>query len=1046
MVVVWRTLLVITSRLGLAGRLVFVDARAATLLAALAPAVVFAIRSQWDEAAAAAGLWVLGVLLLAGWAARDRFIIGEFKGSAVDPAAPGGSAVPPVDLANLVLERGAGGVGGVGGLQAVGPPVDLANLLLVEISRLGDLFRVVGDRRAVSSGLAHQSGLDATLSVDDLVENLQGTISAEAKATVGPVTIPLAPLVTLFGKLLQAPRLTGTLHRDGHVLILTAQTARGGGLSWRVEAAAAPGEQAPEVVSRMVEELALRIYTDLALGRAVRWQASESFVEGLRCFRACLRTPKDRKFNLKRAEELFLTALAEDEDFPLAYYNLGVVYSELRGLAVAAGREEEAKTRLDAAETSFGRAIEKDPARWECYFAFAQTQFRHARHDSVIDLCSHILQLDPGWADEAKARELWARALLERGRQEDYREAVNHARRASQLALRSMARARLIGRPSPRGEDDPGSRCAELATGCLLTFSDIYSRQMPVCEGVSGRGGRFSQSDRIRRRVQSLAQLAPLTQGKAELRFDFGQRALAGGHLELAEEELAAAVRSDPTRPSYSAGLALARATRLSDEGREISARERDAIIERCQRALQGMAGAFFPSRDARACNILAKVYDRMGSAAHGDHETAEQLRAIAGELGGRLEGSVGGASVSGIFLEVLQATDTPLSSQVGAYGEAAQQAGAHLVKGQEQSERGNRTKALIEFREALRCAERATSLNPLSTLAWETLGDVHRELRDFQNARIAWRQALGTDPDNPRLYDKIGSSYWHIAFQGPTRALRGDLEQAAKYFEGALLLYGSGKFEEHVLTHYRLGKLSATLRKFGEARRHLEIVEAVYPVDSPPVVGWQLLGFAHLQERSFSECEYYFGRVVQEGKRLDLPADDIIGDRLDEQRWPLGLVRAWGHLGLAITFAERDGDLAKAETQVEAAEALLGQLELDPQDPANDERFPTRAPAAVVECRGLILLRDGKVEDAIGVLENAVREFPHSRAYLELALALEQRALGDVTSRKEIVPRAQRLLAHAVSLRPTDEPSAEIEGARERLARLNGADAEPVT
>ncbi len=78
-----------------------------------------------------------------------------------------------------------------------------------------------------------------------------------------------------------------------------------------------------------IRELALRIFTDLALGREVRWQASRHFVAGLDYVRACLRSPQDRKVNLRHAEVCFLAALSEDEDFPHAYYNLGIVYNEL---------------------------------------------------------------------------------------------------------------------------------------------------------------------------------------------------------------------------------------------------------------------------------------------------------------------------------------------------------------------------------------------------------------------------------------------------------------------------------------------------------------------------------------------------------------------------------------------------------------------------------------------------------------------------------------------------------------------------------------------
>jgi tetratricopeptide (TPR) repeat protein len=1014
MVATWRVVLLGARWLGRVGRLLFVDARAVTLLVLLAPAAVCALRDEWDTAAAFAGAWLTLVLLLAALAARNRLIIGEFNDlSRGEPDIQSGAAAPGVELANL---------------------------LIVEIARLGDLFQVVGDRRAVSSGLTHQRGIDATLSVDDLVENLRGTITTDTKTTFGPVSIPLAPFVTLFTKLLQSPRLTGTLHCDSGTLILTAQLSGNGGLSWRVHPPVPAPDETPAtaIVSAMVEELALRMYTDLALGRSVRWEASQAFVSGLRCFRACLRTPKDRKVNLKLAEELFLKALAEDEDFPLAYYNLGVAYTELHGLAVAAGRKAEAETRLSAAETSFGRAIEKDPARWECYFAFAQTQFRYRRYDSVVELCSHILQLKPEWAHEAKARELLGRALMERDRREDSgesRAAIDHAMQASRLALRSLALARLACKRTPRAEHDPESRAAELATGCLLTFSDIYSRYMPVAADSVSK--RFGGHNRIRRRLRWLVKLAPLTHGKAELQFDFGRRALKDGNLRIAEEELAAAVRSDPTRPSYSAGLALARATMLSAPGQQMSRRQRREITGLCLRALQGMAGAFFPSRDARACRMVADVYDKLGSEA--DRQTAERLRDVADEVDRRLSSSVGGASVSGIFLEVLQSSDDSLSMKIGAYGKAAQQGRARLLRGQRFSTDGEASAALLEFRKALQDAERATSLNPLSTLAWETLGDVHRELSDFQSSRAAWEQALGTDPDNPRLYDKIGSSYWHIAFEGRTRARREDLVKAAEYFNKALRLYGSGRFDEQVLTHYRLGKLNAVLRDFEDARRHLEIVAAV---GRPPVVGWVLLGFAYLEQRNFPECEYFFLRVVRAGERFaDEPATTVVGDRLDEQHWPIALIRAWGHLGLAITFAERDGDLAKARRHVDDAAGLLDDLELDPYDPSSDERFPTRAVAAVVECRGLILLRAGEVDAAVRTLDDAVSRFPHSRAYVELALALEQQALGDVASRTDVVPRARRLLDHAVSLAQTDEPSPAIAQALDRLGRLGNGD-----
>jgi len=236
-----------------------------------------------------------------------------------------------------------------------------------------------------------------------------------------------------------------------------------------------------------------------------------------------------------------------------------------------------------------------------------------------------------------------------------------------------------------------------------------------------------------------------------------------------------------------------------------------------------------------------------------------------------------------------------------------------------------------------------------LSTLAWETLGDVHRALSDFQRARSAWKQALGFDPDNPRLYDKIGSSYWHIAFQGHTRASHEELEPAAEHFNKALSLYGSGS-EERVLTHYRLGKLNAARRDLEKARTHLDIVEASGAL---PVLGWVFLGFAYLERRTYSECEYYFGRVVKEGRTARF---ELCG--CHHRRPPGRAVVAVGPhpcLGASGTGHQLDGTgwrPRQGRRECRRRVACLGKLNLDTQDPSSDERFPMRATAAVLECR----------------------------------------------------------------------------------------------
>ena len=893
--------------------------------------------------------------------------------------------------------------------------VDLADLLRGEIARLADLLHVVGDRRAVNSGLAEQSALDATLSVDELSDFFKGPVIAESKFKLAGITLPLAPFLQLAGRLVASPRIIGRLHRDGDLLILTAQTTRGRRVSWRVDGslgstgAGADGE-AGAVRADMVRELSLRIYTDLALDQRVRWMACQHFVEGLRFFRSCLRTPKDRKVNLRRAENAFLDALAEDEDFPLAYYNLGIVYTELLGLAEVAGRREEAEMRLSAAETSFGRAIEKAPGRWDCHFAFAQTQKRRKHDEVVVALCQHMLLWGSiSLLQQARTRELLARALGD-GRPVD---AQREARRAVELALRHLMLTRLR-RQSRRSADDlRACHAAEVVSACLLT----YGRSVVVNELRADL--RRRDRERLKRHVARIASLlSRLGDSRPEFQHFSGCHAVDIGDLEFAAEQLEDATRSVPTRPDYAADLARCLAEQLKEKPPPdgIDAGTRDRVLSPVYRALQAMAGTFFPAHDVAACRTVAEVFKVL--AAHEgagadvtppDSEMSTYFNQLADELERKLKEPPSASSTSGLFLQELQGQSVKAPNKlrvaklVGPYGQSAHQAFENLARGQKKKypRSGTAAPGYVEnFRLALRFAYEATSLNPLSTFAWETQGDIFAEFRDFENAREAWQRALLTDPDNPHLYDKIGLSHWNLAFQGGARVSLDSLKLAREHFDAALDLYGSDDFDPRILTHYRLGKLSAAMGDLPEARKHLQIVESAG--NEQPLVGWVLLGLALLQRSRFSECEYYFQRVTTSGSKLASKIKDpverarcILGDRLDEWLWPLALTRAWAHVGLALSWVERQGISREIEGELDAAEELLAALYEDSEDPVSHARYPTRLPATIAEVTARLPLLQPQTDlDAVTrKLEEAVSRFPYSRTYVILADVLERKS-----------------------------------------------------
>jgi len=1065
----------------------------------------------------AALAWFLTLLYLSFAAVRNRVVVGDF------------------DYVTI------------GATQPTAGNVDVADLLRGDLARFANLLQVVGDRRAVPSGVTEHSPLDATLSVDEFSDAFRGAAVDDAKLTWGKLSVPLAPLVRLLGRVVASARINGRLHQDGSTLILTAQTTGARRIAWRVEASrdgsgtsrrrapivgdpmadhrlgaltdplslttatraggadatvgGAPAAPEAPPVAGMVRELALRIYTDLALDQSVRWEACEHFIDGLRAFRMCLRTPKDRKVNLRSAEGQMLEALAEDEDFPLAYYNLGVVYTELFGLAMAAGRAEEARMRRSAAETSFGRAIEKSPGRWDCHFAFAQTQLSYGRHSVVVELARFMLRRTRlTVAQEARTRELSARAAGLAVRQtavrndarggnggighehglEDprlVRQAWREARRASELSLRALLLARMRRETLRSRNDDSSQQASHLASACLLTYGKCYLARERLRMGVDrglGRGVRWRMKHLIRI-------LSRFGDARAELQNYYGTFALEAGDLVKAEIQLREAADTVPTRPDYAADLSLCRARRLAARkaGQSVAAAEpitkaeRDSVLSPALRALQGMAGTFFPGRDLAACESIAEVYTALSFLGpgpgpsdtgaqelrseshvtwHSDVRTALVLREMSQRIRAALGRRSGAASISGVFLQAFHGEDqVDVGRLIGEFGTTARRAFELLVEGQRLRDTkpghgaaeasANEQDARQLFEQALEQAERAVALNPLSTFAWETQGDIFAEFSDYENARDAWKQALRTDPDSPILYGKIGLSHWNIAQQGGARHEAGDLKHAARYFRAALLLYSNDDQKDRTVTHYRLSKLSSSLGQLAEARSHLRIVAAA--AEKPPLLGWLMFGLACLRNEEFSEAEHYFRRTIRRGRALSeevgeggtpIGPDAIIGDRLDERLWPLALIRAWAHVGLVLSWADRDARGKDAEGELASAEALIRELYGAAfEDSADDERFPNRIAATIAEARGRLWLIRNDPKAAIDELEKAVSRYPFSRTYAALAVAIEQDASGR-TPEDDLFLRVERLTEFAMTQGHSDELPAETRHLRKRI------------
>jgi len=213
--------------------------------------------------------------------------------------------------------------------DASGVVSGLSAYLANEVERLGALYRQVQRERQVTKGGEHiDDPLQPTVELDDTAEFLKDAVSPDAKLSFGPVSIPIGSVLGLVARLMKGPQITGSLHREGDQLILLAHYEGTRGMSWRVQGP--PGSGATDDKGRwnlypLVEEMAKRMLGDLTLGGTVKFRAVRAFTRAARASLeegSLARPPLLRRLEVRNC---LLEAIAEDDSFDLAWYNLGIV-------------------------------------------------------------------------------------------------------------------------------------------------------------------------------------------------------------------------------------------------------------------------------------------------------------------------------------------------------------------------------------------------------------------------------------------------------------------------------------------------------------------------------------------------------------------------------------------------------------------------------------------------------------------------------------------------------------------------------------------------
>lgn len=891
-----------------------------------------------------------------------------------------------------------------------------AKLLSVELARMSDVFRVVDERNALPTAVGEGTPLEAAIRVDSLSGIIRNSVTADTKLAFAGVEIPVGTGMMLLGRIVQGPRLRCQLHEIGGRLLLSAQIS---GLrhspSWRLEQAIDPSlpEGRELATHQMIQDLAIRMFTSLGLKRKVKWRAMRSFLKGLDTYRSCLRTPRNRSVKLLAARRSLSEALAEDEDFVLVYYNLGVVYNELSRIAGLAERAEVAERHRDAAKTAFEKAVQQDPARWEPYYALARLHYERGELDQARELCERVIELPRG----ARLEKVKARDLIGLTHEKGSAERLASARKASKSVLRALRTATLSRRPAGT-EEDRLPTIRDLAANCLTNLAEEEACRQPDI-GTDGSGlGRFGAGERRFRRILRLYRLAQgLTDKDAILHYNLGSIAGEWGKHDVAIAELRAATRIDPERGRFwaSLGYAYARRGTAGDAAQAVLAAGRAVAVIDMLRATDD---------ERAAIDLAGQTYRILGEDAPRESLTRrtkfrdefERLEKalIARKRGRKREAR---SEIETLIADHLQ------NKRAWEAGQLSALLGRHFVTdevdGSLPDEAERRLQTAIELLEsdprdlaradvyaylaralvsqgrkdeALKAAEQAVSLAPLSSVAHDQLGQIFDKIGDLEAARAAWTDALLWNPSDPDLHWELGYCNWRLAKEATDRDKRHHaLTEAKRYLSDANSLVANERLDARVRIHYWLARVHEELGQFDEVIPNLRMVQTSGGMRA---VANLLVAQAYRRGGNFNAAQGLFEAVIAEvdSKVETEDKGPVVGEAEVFEAWPLTLVRAEARCALAISQVERSGDPHAAHAALEPVGEALDNESFSAYEAAYPERLHELS-AHYHQAKGLIHLHEEEPQEAIDELNKSIAFQSDAEVYLALANAYLDRA-----------------------------------------------------
>jgi tetratricopeptide (TPR) repeat protein len=731
----------------------------------------------------------------------------------------------------------------------------LAPFVVNELSRSAELYASIDQTEPIPIQSVSKRLVPATLTVQDIGEALRGVVSAESKFRFWGLEIPVGAVLGILGRLVQGPRVSGSLHKQEQTLIIIAQMEGGKWpvKGWRVNAdelGEIPVPNGSAAVMKMAAQLAYRIFTDLVPSGSPRWEAVKHFSAGLALLRITSRTNSRKEVNLRRAEAAFIAALAQDNLFALCHYNLGVVYNSL--------------AESKSAEAAFVAAAQADPQLAPAYYALAVNHWSAGERsksesnsnagqyyrDCVL-ACEQAIKLQP---DNASA---WN--------------------------LRGMAELRIveqqIGQPLETPEQPRGSDRAKLARNLLQTREIAASIAWRALCRVALRGQStetpkqtvgacllnlavgYWRAKQARQARAVLRQVLHVKPYDCTLYFELGKILEGGGNSAKATKAYEAAVEIE-SRPDFWAYLAKTESLEFKrGQGHE----HKDAAINAAQRALENacwldedclrrVQETFLNAGETVAADVVARIPEVLKTV---ERKEGEDDR----NYGDRMQR----------LRQTYQGWDWALAQVSVAVGEF-EEALARLARTHEGEIRKRGLHSLCarscrdrgELQQALEYANKAVGLDPEEPYARLELAEVYQALNDFDRAEKELTKCLDLRPEYPYALQLLG-----LAYQNRAVMFR-QVEEKQKALLRAIEIFNSvaevsKSMETRGWSHFYLGQFHRALLQYDQAFINLKIAEGIgfKPLETKVALGW-----GYVEAKAYDDVEQAFKSAIAEATK----------------------------------------------------------------------------------------------------------------------------------------------------------------------------------